>query len=73
MVGMSRDPHKAAGSVPRYLEARGYTIIPVNPNASDIGGRKVYSRFSEVKEEIDAVVIFRPSEKVLPFVEEAVA
>ncbi|MBW1660312.1 MAG: CoA-binding protein [Deltaproteobacteria bacterium] len=73
VVGMSRDAGKAAGRVPRYLAARGFTVIPVNPNAETIEGRQGYSRLSEVKENIDAVVIFRPSGEVLPVVGEAVA
>jgi len=73
VVGMSRDPGKAAGRVPRYLAMRGFTVIPVNPNAETIEGRQGYSKLSEVTENIDAVVIFRPSEEVWPVVEEAVA
>ncbi len=72
VVGMSRYTGKTAGRVPRYLEARGFTVIPVNPNASRMEKRAVYPSLLEVKETIDAVVIFRPSGDVLPVVKEAI-
>jgi len=73
VVGMSRDPVKAAGGVPRFLEAKGLTVFPVNPNAGNIEDRRTYSSLMDVEEEIDAVVIFRPSKEVMAVVAEAVA
>ena len=31
VVGLSHDPAKPSHAVPKYLQAHGYTIIPVNP------------------------------------------
>jgi predicted CoA-binding protein len=73
VVGMSRDFGKAAGSVPRFLKERGYRIIPVNPNVERLEGVKVYPNLLDVDEEIDAVVIFRPSREVTQVVKDAVA
>ena len=33
VVGMSKNPDKAAHYVPKYLHENGYDITPVNPNA----------------------------------------
>ncbi len=72
VVGISRDPSKPAYQVPKYLLENGYEIIPVNPFADEILGKKCYKSLEDVREEIDIVDIFRPSEQVLPIVREAI-
>lgn len=61
VVGMSRDPAKAARRVPSYLAAKGYDILPVNPFAARILGRQAKRALAEVTEPVDMVVVFRPS------------
>ena len=72
VVGMSKHPEKAAYYVPKYLADRGYNIIPVNPTADEILGKKSYHQISEVNEPIDIVDIFRPSDQTMSIVEEAI-
>ena len=72
VVGMSRDPAKAAHFVPKYMIEMGYNIIPVNPSAAEILGRRTYSRISDIKSEVDIVDVFRPSEDVYPVVEDSI-
>ncbi|MEM1950792.1 MAG: CoA-binding protein [Candidatus Nitrosocaldus sp.] len=74
VVGISRDPNKDAHIVPRYLMESGYNIIPVNPLADEILGRKVYKSLKDVPDDvrIDVVDVFRPSDQVLPIVKEAI-
>jgi len=72
VVGASRNPSKAAHSIPKYLKEHGYTIIPVNPLAETILEEKVYSKLSEIPVQVDIVDIFRPSEDTPKIVEEAV-
>ena len=69
---MSRDPAKEAHSVPKYMIERGYNIIPVNPLASEILGRRTYSRVSDIKSQVDIIDIFRPSNDILPVVEDSI-
>lgn len=71
VVGISRDPAKPARRVPSYLATKGATIIPVNPNATRILGKPARDELSEVTEEVDCVLLFRPSDEVGPFVREA--
>jgi predicted CoA-binding protein len=61
VVGASRDPHKAGGSVPAGLKARGFRIIPVNPYADTLFGERVYRTLLEIPEKVDLVDVFRPS------------
>lgn len=72
VVGMSKDPSKAAHFVPRYLSESGFDITPVNPNSDMIMGKKSYRVVSEVERDVDIVNVFRPSDQVLPVVKEAV-
>jgi uncharacterized protein len=72
VVGMSRDPVKAAHLVPKYMIETGYNVIPVNPMVSNILGRRTYSRVSDIKSQVDIIDVFRPSEDVYPVVEDSI-
>ncbi len=71
VVGMSRNPEKPAHYVPRYLMENGYEIIPINPTADEILGKKVYKSISDVPEDTEILNVFRPSDEVPKIVEEA--
>lgn len=72
VVGITDRRERPAYSVPAYLKAHGYRIIPVNPNKSEVLGEKAYPDLSSVPEPIDVVQIFRRSEAVPPIVTEAI-
>jgi predicted CoA-binding protein len=61
VVGASRDPRKAGGSVPFGLQRRGFRIIPINPYADELFGERVYRSLLDVPERIDLVDVFRPA------------
>ncbi len=73
VVGASRDPRKAAGSVPVGLQRRGFRIIPINPYADELFGERVYRSLSEVKERVDLVDVFRPAADAPVIAREAAA
>jgi uncharacterized protein len=73
VVGASENEHKAAHTIPRYLQRVGYRIIPVNPRGGEILGEKVYRSLDEIEEPIDVVDVFRPSEETPGVAREAVA
>ncbi|GFN41036.1 MAG: CoA-binding protein [Nitrosopumilus sp.] len=72
VVGMSKNPGKAAHYVPKYLSEQGYNIIPINPIRNEILNKKSYQSVSDVDQPIDIVDVFRPSDQVLPVVKEAI-
>ena len=72
VVGMSRDPVKAAHFVPKYMIERGYNIIPINPSANEILGKRTYAKVSDIKPQVDIIDVFRPSENVYSVVEDSV-
>lgn len=71
VVGLSSDPSRASHSVSRYMQSRGYRIIPVNPNETNVLGEKAYRTLEEVPEKIDLVNIFRRGEEAGKHVDEA--
>jgi uncharacterized protein len=72
VVGMSKNPEKAAHYVAKYLAEQGYNIIPVNPTTDEILGKKCYPSLIDVPVQVDIVDVFRPSDQVKPVVEEAI-
>ena len=72
VVGMSKNPSKAAHYVPKYLFENGYDITPVNPYSDEILGKKSYNSVSDVVGDVDIVDVFRPSDQVLPVIREAI-
>lgn len=70
VVGMSKNEGKAAHYVPKYLIDHGYNVIPVNPTATEILGRKAYPTVSSIPDKVDVVDIFRRSEDVPAVVED---
>lgn len=59
VLGLSPDPSKASHRVAAYLQAEGFTIVPVYPKEETILGEKVYRSLEEIPFEIDMVDIFR--------------
>ena len=72
VVGMSKNADKAANYVPKYLLTQGYNIIPVNPTADEILEKKCFESIQDVDQSIDIVDVFRPSDQVLPVIQEAI-
>lgn len=72
VVGCSRHPEKAAHRIPAQLQAAGYRVIPVNPNASEILGEKAFDRVDQIDEPIDIVDVFRPPGDCTAVAEQAV-
>lgn len=82
VVGLSAKPDRDSHEVARYMQARGYRIIPVNPTyaGTHILGEHCYSTLAQaarmLSEEgirIDMVDCFRKSEYIMSIVDEAIA
>jgi predicted CoA-binding protein len=72
VVGLSSSPGKASYRVAAYLKHAGYRVIPVNPYSDEILGERSYPDLEAIPDAIDLVDIFRPSEQVIPIVEDAI-
>jgi len=73
VVGCSSTPGKDAHEIPRFMQAQGYDVVPVNPNAEAVLGRRAYDSLSDVDVAVDVVNVFRPSDEVAGIVDEALA
>ncbi|MCU0245543.1 MAG: CoA-binding protein [Bryobacter sp.] len=73
VVGLSSNPTRPSHGVSEYLQRRGYRIIPVNPQETEVLGEKSYASLRDVPEKVDIVDIFRRSDAVPPIVEDAIA
>ena len=72
VVGISDKPDRPSHGVARYLQERGYRVIPVNPLLSEVLGEKAYKSLSDIPGQVDLVDVFRKSEEVPPIAEEAI-
>ena len=72
IVGISADENKSSFEVAYYLREFGYRIFPVNPKLTEWLGEKAYPDLLAIPEKVDAINIFRPSDQVMPFVDQAI-
>lgn len=75
IVGASANEMRPSFIVLRYLAAKGYDVVAVNPGLAgqEIAGRPVYATLAEVPQPIDMVDVFRNSEAAGAIVDEAIA
>jgi predicted CoA-binding protein len=75
MVGASTNWNRPSYFAMKYLQHKGYRVIPVNPGAAGqtLLGEKVYASLKEIPDRIDMVDIFRNSAAAGPIVDDAIA
>jgi len=74
VVGLSAEWHRPSFFAAKYMQSRGYTIVPVNPRyaGQTILGTACYASLQDIAHPVDLVDVFRRSEDVLPIAEQAV-
>jgi uncharacterized protein len=74
VVGLSSKPDRDSHGVSLYLQRRGFRIVPVNPNETEVLGEKAYASLLDVPTDvaIDIVDVFRRAEETPPVAEQAV-
>ncbi len=73
VVGLSANWHRPSFFAAQYMQARGYTIIPVNPAYDEILGQKCYPSLRDIPVPVDMVDVFRKPAEVPPLVDDALA
>src|SRR5712671_6597547 len=79
MVGASSNWNRPSYFVMKYLQGKGYRVIPVNPGIAgqELLGEKVYGSLREIPaetaEQVDMVDVFRPAGETPAIVEDAIA
>tara|TARA_S200000501_G_C20817664_1_gene741342 strand:+ start:879 stop:1316 length:438 start_codon:yes stop_codon:yes gene_type:complete len=74
LVGASDNPEKPSNIVMKYLQTRGYKVIPVNPTKANmkIHNELCYSSLLDIPFSIDMVDVFRRSEECLEIAKQAI-
>lgn len=64
MIGCSPKEYRTSNYAAKFLQERGYRVIPVNPEAKEIYGEKSYDKLTDIPSDvqIDIVNVFRNSE-----------
>ncbi len=75
MVGASPNWNRPSNFAMKYLQTKGFRVIPVNPAAAgqEILGETVYASLKDVPVKIDMVDVFRNSAAAGPIGDEAIA
>ena len=75
VVGLSSDPSRPSNRVSRYLHGKGYRIVPVNPNETEVLGERAYPSLRDIPKEmhVDVVDVFRRPDATPGIAEDAVA
>jgi predicted CoA-binding protein len=72
VVGLSSKPWRPSFAVSQYMQSRGYRIIPVNPEETEVLGEPAYASLEEVPATVEIVNVFRRSEHVGEVMEAAI-
>jgi predicted CoA-binding protein len=73
VVGCSPNPHRDSHRIAALLMREGHRVIPVNPEADEVLGRRCYAALEDVPERVDVVDVFRRSDAASAHVDEAIA
>src|SRR5215217_6136604 len=79
MVGASSNWNRPSYFVMKYLQGKGYRVIPVNPGIAgqELLGEKVYGSLREIPpeiaEQIDMIDVFRPASETPAIIEDSIA
>jgi uncharacterized protein len=71
LVGVSRNPKKFGYTAFKELKEKGMKIVPVNPNANEILGEKVYPTLKDLPSEVKGIIIMTKKETTASVVREA--
>jgi OAH/OAS sulfhydrylase len=75
MVGASSNWNRPSYFVMKYLQGKGYRVIPVNRGIAgqELLGEKVYASLRDIPEPVDMVDVFRPAREAPEIVDDAIA
>lgn len=57
MVGVSRKMQDFSVLLFKELRKRGYEVVPINPNASDILGKRCFARVQDIRPPVDTALL----------------
>jgi predicted CoA-binding protein len=72
IVGASSNPERPSHEIMAMLLARGFHVVPVNPNEETVLGQKAYAALEDIPEAVDIVDVFRAPEHAPAIADSAV-
>jgi predicted CoA-binding protein len=73
VVGLSAEWHRPSYFAAKYMQARGYRIVPVNPRYAEVLGERCYAALEDIPYPVDMVDVFRREADLPPIARAAVA
>ncbi len=73
VVGLSAEWHRPSHFAAKYMQARGYRIVPVNPRYAEVLGERCYAALEDIPHPVDMVDVFRREADLPPIARAAVA
>ena len=75
MVGASSNWNRPSYFVMKYLQSKGYRVIPVNPGTAGqmLLGEKIYANLTDIPDQVDMVDVFRATDALPSIAEDAIA
>ena len=73
VVGLSAHWYRPSHFAAKYMQDKGYRVVPVNPSYDEVLGQRCYPNLAAVPEPVDVVDCFRRSADIPPIAREAVA
>jgi len=62
MVGISRKPGEFSAMLFKELCKRGYDVVPVNPNMTEVLGRRCFARVQDIQPPVEAALLMTSAE-----------
>jgi uncharacterized protein len=72
VVGLSAEWHRPSYFAAKYMQAKGYRVVPVNPRYDAILGERCHARLEDIPVPVDIVDVFRRTEDVGPIADSAI-
>jgi predicted CoA-binding protein len=73
VVGLSAHWYRPSNFAAKYMQEKGYRVIPVNPSYSEVLGQRCFPDLASIGEPVDMVDCFRKPQDIVPIAREAVA
>jgi predicted CoA-binding protein len=73
VVGLSAHWYRPSHFAAKYMQDKGYRVIPVNPAYEEVLGQRCYPNLTAIGGPVDVVDCFRKPGDIVPIAREAVA
>ena len=73
VVGLSANWYRPSYFAAKYLLDHGYDVVPVNPNYTEVRGRRCYPSVAAIEGPVDVVDGFRKADEMVALANDAVA